>query len=304
MKKVFLLLKSMHQIEGKPGKVMTAVAGKHGLELVPVEAKDIRVTFSMEGEDAIYVKGQKTEVPEAAFVYSNLTDYKTLRVLTMLESMGVRICNTADTIEKCADKLLAMQLIKKAGLSEEYGIRLPKTVLIDKTTTAEELQEALGLPMVIKVLDGYGGNGVTLHNDIESVKNTLSIIQAGELSCQVIAQEAILTSRGRDLRTQIINGKVVTCFERISDDGFRSNVHQGGRWIFLDAPEAVKAGALKIAEILGMQFGSVDFLYGAKEGEYYFCEANSMSGLDYVEDDEAIAGTITNEIIKALKGIR
>ena len=51
-----------------------------------------------------------------------------------------------------------------------------------------------------------------------------------------------------------------------------------------DPPEHLKDAAVRLAEAIGMRMGSVDFLFGEKEDEFYLCEANSSIGLPYLVD--------------------
>lgn len=65
---------------------------------------------------------------------------------------------------------------------------------------------------------------------------------------------------------------------------------------------------MEIADRLGLVMGSIDFLFGENEDEFYFCEANSTMGfsflmdLDYKEDKDILMkySKIATELFKEL----
>ena len=93
-----------------------------------------------------------------------------------------------------------------------------------------------------------------------------------------------MSSKGRDLRLIVLGGQVVDALVRVNPGSFTSNVHQGGHVEEFDPPQELKDAAVRFAEAIGMVMGSVDFLFGENEGEFYLCEANSSVGLSYLMD--------------------
>lgn len=61
---------------------------------------------------------------------------------------------------------------------------------------------------------------------------------------------------------------------------FRSNLAKGGKIIRYSPPASVMEAAEKIAELLKINMGSVDFLFGENES-FYLCEANAMPGIAF-----------------------
>lgn len=159
----------------------------------------------------------------------------------------------------------------------------PKTVLV---SSAAELENAMSeiktSRVVVKPLDGYGGNGVVI-----AEKDKISVEQY-----PVIMQEFIESANGvdglvsgrHDVRLIILNGETVLGAVRQPAEGsFLANVHQGGSYREMkvdEIPESLLEFAKPICELydrLGGVFYSVDFMYDGEK--WYLIEMNEMPGL-------------------------
>lgn len=98
----------------------------------------------------------------------------------------------------------------------------------------------------------------------------------------IIFQEYIKSSYGKDLRFIICGGKYITSFIRSSSEGFTSNVAQGGKITPFPADTGLIAAAEKLAALLDINLGSIDFHFGS-DNRFYFCESNGMPGLNYTQ---------------------
>ena len=83
-----------------------------------------------------------------------------------------------------------------------------------------------------------------------------------------------------------MNGRIIHSFVRCNDTDFKSNIRQGGYIIDFDMPDFLKELSEKLANAMGMKIGSIDYLFGENENEYYLCEANSMPGLTYLFEEQ------------------
>ena len=185
--------------------------------------------------------------------------------------VGALCINPPGCKDITADKMLTFQVVSRvvpAGM-------IPRTMLVTGDVDPKVVGDYVGYPVVLKVLHGEGGKGVILVRDEAELKNILKLLSASPMTDQVIAQQAIMSSKGRDLRIVVINGKAVDAIVRCNPGSFTSNVHQGGHVEFCDPPEQLKEIAVRVADAIGILFGSVDFLFGEKEGEFYICESNS-----------------------------
>ena len=166
---------------------------------------------------------------------------------------------------------------------------------------AEQIAEYTGYPVVLKTLHGEGGDGVFLVDSEPELKRMISLFRAFKPGDQMIAQQAIMSSKGRDMRVMVSGNGFIGAFMRNNPSGFKSNVHQGGRVEDYDPPEHVKEAAVKFARAIGMVIGGVDFLFGEKEGEFYLCEANSSIGMS-METFNEVRSTIDAIMQRADRG--
>jgi glutathione synthase/RimK-type ligase-like ATP-grasp enzyme len=123
---------------------------------------------------------------------------------------------------------------------------------------------------------------------------------AGTYDDEILVQECIEASKGRDLRIMLAGRKYSQAYIRDNGDEFKSNLSQGGELQFLTPPDEVIKIAEEVAQLLDIYFGSVDFLMGEND-TYYICEANSMTGLTYSK--EMATSTEDNPLISILKEI-
>lgn len=196
-------------------------------------------------------------------------------VLEMFEGLGVLCINSAKTKAITSDKLLTMQIARSVC---DY-IKIPKTMLLTPEINAAKVGEIIGFPVVIKVLHGSKGKGISFIETEDELDNLLNMIFAAPFNDQIIAQEAILSSKGRDLRLILGFGRLIDNFQRVNEGEFVSNIAAGGHVESQDIPDALVEDALKLADAIDLKLGSIDFLYGENDDEFYFCEANSTVGL-------------------------
>lgn len=232
------------------------------------------------------------EVDCPDFVYVRAYDlgdkqYHLNAVLHMFKSLGVLCVNDAETKAITSDKLLTMY----KAMSVCNYIKIPKTILVTPEVSASQIGEIIGFPVVIKVMHGSKAQGVTLINSEKELDNLLNVVFAAPFDDQIMAQEAILSSKGRDLRLIFAFGKLVVSYIRVNEGSFTSNLATGGYAEEYDIPDELLEDALRFVEAIDLKFGSVDFLFGENENEFYLCEANSTIGLSgivnaFENDDE------------------
>ncbi|MFP3648624.1 RimK family alpha-L-glutamate ligase, partial [Paraburkholderia sp. SIMBA_054] len=82
--------------------------------------------------------------------------------------------------------------------------------------------------------------------------------------------------RGRDIRVNIVGGKVVAAMKRQSDTDFRANITNGGRAFPVELTPEQQQLAIDAAEAVGAVFAGVDLLYGPN-GQTLVCEVNAAA---------------------------
>ena len=205
--------------------------------------------------------------------------------------MDVFCANSSSGISNSRDKLRSLQILSR------HNVGIPQTTFVtDKKDVLPAIKRVGGAPVVIKLLEGTQGLGVVL---AESTKAARSIIEAFHaIKVNILIQEFIEESKGRDIRAIVVNGEVVAAMERQGPEGeFRSNLHRGGtaRGIYLDPRQ--RDTALRPAKALGLAVAGVDMLSSSRGP--LVMEVNSSPGLEGIE--KATDVDIAQKIIRFIE---
>lgn len=198
---------------------------------------------------------------------------KDILLAQRLEQLGMRLFNSARSIALCDDKSLTWLALAQSGLPMPRTIPAPKTFPAIGYPTLDftvRIGQELGYPVVLKECCGSFGQQVYLcQSEEELLQKTAAL--AG---VPILYQQAITESMGRDVRINVVGGRVVASILRQSTGGdFRSNLTLGGTMAPYTPTEAEAQLALRAAELLGLDFAGVDVLFG-KDGPL-LCEVNS-----------------------------
>ncbi len=194
---------------------------------------------------------------------------------SFLKQAGIPVFNDPDVIETCDNK--AKQYLELA----KHGIPMPKTIIAPKVYANftirdsgyyEQVLSTLGLPLIIK--EGHGSFGMKVYL-IESEECFYEKVD--ELrGVDYVFQEFIESSRGRDLRVNIVGDQVVAAMYRHSHTDFRANITNGGVAEVVELTIEQKSLALRAAQAVGAEFAGVDLLFGVNE-EPLVCEVNGAA---------------------------
>ena len=224
----------------------------------------------------IHYKGEKLQGFEAIIprIGASITYYGTA-VVRQFEMIGVYCLNESVAITRSRDKLRSLQLLARKGLG------LPVTGFAHSTQYTDDLISLVGgAPLVVKMIEGTQGVGVVL---AETDKAAQSVIQAfRSLKANILVQEFIKESSGRDIRCWVIGDKVVAAMLRQGPEGeFRSNLHRGGRAETIRITPEERSTAVRAAKIMGLHVAGVDMLR-SNHGPVIM-EVNSSPGLEGIE---------------------
>ena len=205
---------------------------------------------------------------------ASITDYG-LAVLGALERSGVASCNRAEAIARSRDKLRALEELAN------QGIGIPRTALARDPAEMRSVVEALGgLPVIIKLLEGTQGVGVMLADSAESLESTLQTLW--NLGQNLLLQEFVAESRGRDIRALVVGEQLVGAMRRTARGReFRSNLHRGGSGRVIELDEVYAATAIAAARAVGLGIAGVDILESSRGP--LVVEVNSSPGLRGIE---------------------
>ena len=197
---------------------------------------------------------------------------KDLRLGKRLEDSGLRLFNSVRSVELCDDKALTAETLVAAGVCTPKTLIAPKTysnIGYNNDAFLARSEEYLTYPYVIKHRFGSFGAQVFLAHSREEAARICEAAGGNE----IILQEFISESSGRDLRVNIVGDKVKGVIYRHSDTDFRSNITLGGKmekW----TPDAQTVDiALAAARAVGADFAGVDVLFG-RDGPIV-CEVNA-----------------------------
>ena len=111
----------------------------------------------------------------------------------------------------------------------------------------------------------------------------MELVSATKSNVNIILQEFIESSRGRDLRVITVGGRAVACIQRVAQDGsFKANVSRGGLAEPFDITPEIEWLSTEVSRLLGLDIAGIDLLF---DGDHYrICEANSSPGFQGIED--------------------
>lgn len=219
---------------------------------------------------------------------------KDVRLALLMEQMGLRLFNCASAIAACDDKIQTWLQLK------EHGIRMPKTipapmiyepVFWEQTRFVNNAIEELGFPMIVKEAYGSFGEQVYLVNSMQELLAKMNSFETKPF----LLQEFIDTSKGRDIRIQIVGDEAVCSMYRHSiTSDFRANVTRGGQMESYTPNLAQISLATRACEILHLDFAGVDLLFGPEE-EPILCEINSNA--HFINLFKATGVNVSNHIM-------
>jgi ribosomal protein S6--L-glutamate ligase len=189
-------------------------------------------------------------------------------VLHRLQARGVVVLNPPAAVETCVDKYLASARLASAALP------VPPTIVCQHAEAALEAFETLGRDVVVKPLFGSEGRGMMRIADGDLAWRTFHTLE--RLQC-VLYLQRFIPHPGWDLRAFVIGGRVLAAMRRWAQNGWRTNVAQGGRAEAVRLTPEEEQLAVDAATAVGTPVAGVDLLPG-REGELYVVEVNAVPG--------------------------
>ena len=196
-------------------------------------------------------------------------------VVKQFEMMDSYCVNTSDAIANSRDKLRSLQILAEAG------INMPITGFASHTKDIEGVIESVGsTPLIMKLLQGTQGQGIVLAETRKAAESVMSAFR--QLDADIMVQEFIKESGGKDIRAFVVGDEVVASMKRIAPEGeFRSNVHRGGTMEKVQLTAEEENMAVNASRILGLSIAGVD-LMRSNRGPLIL-EVNSSPGLQGIE---------------------
>lgn len=238
--------------------------------LIADSASRFGISLSLKSAgDLLDVMGKAPTPPDFALFWD-----KDIHLARRLERGGWRLFNSAHTVEVCDNKALTAEALCACGVPMPKTVVAPltfHTVGYTKYDFVKRACQILGLPVVIKELYGSLGEQVHLAHSVEEAVSVVQTLGARPF----LLQEMIKESFGKDIRVNIVGGRVRAAILREGAEGeFRSNIGIGGRGTPVTLTEEEERVALAAAKAVGADFAGVDLLLHAS-GTPLVCEVNS-----------------------------
>ena len=251
----------------------------------------------------LQIKSNDELVGELSSGFEKLPDFaifwdKDVYLAKRLEKSGVRLFNSATAVEICDNKILT-------ALTLNNKVKTPKTIIAPKTfegvnysdkTFLKNATKELGFPLIIKEAYGSFGHQVYLANNLEQAENIIDGLGYKEF----LMQEFISSSYGKDVRVNVVGGKVVCAMLRYNENDFRSNISSGGKMKKITLNAKQEELAVKVCKIIGLDFAGVDILFGEND-QPILCEVNSNP--HFKSSLECTGVDMSKEIIKYIKDV-
>ena len=266
---------------------------KQDIRIRVVNPQDVDIFVDRDDRKSILVAGKSRPLPDFVIPRTGSgTTYFIKAIIRHLERLGVILINGSNSIDTVKDKLYTQQILGQSSLP------VPKTLLVRHPINVEFVENNIGYPSIIKTLSGSFGAGVFLCENRKQLQQLLKMAEITKPSYNIIIQEFIKESHGKDLRVLVVNGKVVGCMMRQSvDDDFRANITRGGEGIPYQIDDEIEWLGGESSRLLNLDIAGVDLLFD-KEG-YRICEVNSSPGFEGM--DKYCKTNVAEQIVTYVK---
>lgn len=267
---------------------------KHNIRLKVYRPEQIDLVVSNNDNSNVFVEGKQVKAPD--FILPRIggeeTKYYTLAVTRYFEKLGIPCINSSLSIETVKDKLFSTQILA------QHNIPVPKTMLINNSTDINLIEKSIKFPAVVKTLSGSFGKGVYLAQDKKSLQEIIDLVEITNAGMNLLIQEYISASHGRDLRVFVVNGRAISCMQRTSiGDEFRANFSLGGNAKKHPLTPEIEYLAVQSAKVSGLEIAGVDLLFD--KDHFKVCEINAAPGFELLESSVDI--NIPKKIFQFIK---
>jgi len=184
---------------------------------------------------------------------SPMGDYG-LVLLGQFMHSGIPLVNSLKGITIARNQFITLQALVSSGLP------VPGTLFITKSASfLPAVKQLGGFPVVVKQVDGMGGDGVIKVNSEKEAQDFLSRnLVAGK---GLIVQQFIRPQERMDIRVVVIGEKIAGAMALVPDNNdFRTNIHQKGHARPVELTESMALIALNAAKACDLQIAGIDLI--------------------------------------------
>lgn len=269
-------------------------AHEMGIEAVIVSPDEFEIIVTKEGKKSILYAGQRIDLPDCLIPKMGAsTTYFALAVIRHLERLGVFVLNSSQSVETAKDKLATLQILNA------NNIPIPKTMLAKFPLNIEAVEKEFTYPVILKTVSGAQGKGVFLCENRDELEDLADLIEISkDPKVNVILQEFLTTSKGKDIRVFVVGGRAIGSMLRTARDGkFKANFSQGGQTTAYDLNPHIEWLSVESSKQVGLNMAGVDILFDGDS--YKICEVNSSPGFKGFES--ATGTNVPHEIFEYIK---
>ncbi len=185
------------------------------------------------------------------------------------------------------------KFIQRENLDSKY-FNKPKYVLGTTQSDYNQIAIQLGKTFIAKGLEGSMGREIRL---ITNADDLSLLSKEFSLEKEILYEEFISSSYGRDLRLFSLRGNAIACMLRKSQNDFRANFALGATVSKYPINSDLQNIAADLYRLTNLDVIGIDLLFG--HDGYYLCEINVMPGLEGIEQASGI--NIARAVLNMIK---
>ncbi len=235
-----------------------------------------KVELHLDGRTAsIFYKRKRLKPPDVVIprIAPSVSSYG-LAVVEQFAMRGAQLMNTARAIGASRNPMRCLQLLAAAGVD------IPATVMARDAADLKEMVDLVGgVPVLVKLLQGFERRGVMVCETLQSLEAALEAVLG--LGHNLVVQQYVKT-RGSDVRVFVVGGHALCAVRRHPRTGrLRRSLTQGARLEKMEMSACHRSAAETSARLCDLEICAVDML-DVKGGPKVF-EINSSPTITEME---------------------
>ncbi len=236
-----------------PNMRLNQAAEDSGNEIILINPYDI-MGFLKDGRFEFFIEKiyQKIDVimPRQG---SPMGDYGLVLLRHFMHS-GIPLVNSLKGVTIARNQFITLQTLVSSGLP------VPATLFITRQDSfLPAVKQLGGFPVVVKPVDGMGGDGVIKVNSQMEARTFLT--QTLSARKGLVVQQFIEPKERTDIRVLVIGEQIAGAMALVPDNNdFRTNIHQKGHAGPIELTESLSLIALKAAKACHLQIAGIDLI--------------------------------------------